>query len=124
MKLHLGKYDSAYDTIVDTYDIETLNEIMDHGCVSGVAHDHIYTQDCVEFFDTFEEEIVDYIETSLGDEALKMLFSKANCDLRTYKNDVTWAYIELIASHIIDTNNEELSEKELNPMIEVNGVLV
>ena len=124
MKLHLGKYDSAYDTIVDTYDIETLNEIIDHGCISGVAHDHIYYKDTVDFFDTFEEEIVDYIETSLGDEALKMLFSKANCDLQQYKNNVTWAYIELIASHIIDTNNEELSEKELNPMIEVNGVLV
>ena len=113
MKLNLGKYDSAYDTIVDTYDIETLNEIMDHGCVSGVAHSHIYYKDTVDFFDTFEDEIVDYIETSLGDEALKMLFSKANCDLTTYKNSVTWAYIELIASQIIDTTNEVESEAEL-----------
>ena len=124
MKLHLGKYDSAYDTIVDTYDIETLNEIVNHGCISGVAHDHIYYKDTVDFFDTFEEEIVDYIDTSLGDDILVDLFKQANCDLQQYKNNVTWCYIELIAMQIIDTDNEELSEKELNPMIEVNGVLV
>ena len=102
------KYDSAYDAIVDTYDIETFNDIVNHGCQSGAANSHIYYKDTVEFFDTFEDEIVDYIETSLGNEALEMLFSQANCDLRSYKNSVTWSYIELVSSHIVDTTNEEL----------------
>ncbi len=103
------KYDSAYDAIVDTYDIETLNEIVNHGCVSGVAHDHIYYKDTIEFFNTFEEELVDYIDTSLGEDILVDLFRSANCDLQSYKNNVTWCYIELIASQIIDTENEELA---------------
>ena len=103
------KYDSAYDAIVDTYDIETLNEIVNHGCQSGAAHDHIYYKDTVEFYETFEEELVDYIKTSLGKEALEMLFSQADCDIDMYyKNSVTWCYIELVASHIVDTTNEEL----------------
>ena len=103
------KYDSAYDAIVDTYDIETFNEIVNHGCVSGAAHDHIYTQDCVEFFNTFEEELVDYIVTNFGKEFLVDLFDSAYCDLRQYKNDVTWCYIELVASEIVNTENEELA---------------
>tara|TARA_R100000152_G_C6756793_1_gene180579 strand:+ start:644 stop:979 length:336 start_codon:yes stop_codon:yes gene_type:complete len=103
------KYDSAYDAIVDTYDIETLNEIVNHGCQSGVANSHIYYKDTVEFFNTFEEELVDYIETNLGEDVLVDLFKGANCDLDCYKNDVTWCYIELVSSQIVDTDNEELA---------------
>tara|TARA_R100001594_G_scaffold137455_1_gene180529 strand:+ start:223 stop:573 length:351 start_codon:yes stop_codon:yes gene_type:complete len=113
MKLNIGKYDSAYDTIVDTYDIETLNEIVNHGCVSGVAHDHIYTRDCVDFFDTYEDEILDYIETNVGEDVLPDLFLDANCDIDSYKNNVTWCYIELVAMRIVDTTNEVESDAEL-----------
>ncbi len=103
------KYDSAYDAIVDTYDIETLNEINDHGCQSGVATSHIYYKDTVEFYETFEDELIDYLESTYGFELLVDLFKKANCDLDVYKNSVTWCYIELIASEIVDTENEELA---------------
>jgi len=113
MKLNIGKYDSAYDTIVDTYDIETLNEIVNHGCASGVAHDHIYYKDTVDFFDTYEEELVDYIDTNLGEDVLADLFKDANCDLTIYKNSVTWCYIELVAMQIVDTTNEVESDAEL-----------
>ena len=103
------KYDSAYDAIVDTYDIETLNEIVNHGCQSGVATSHIYYKDTVEFFNTFEEDIVDYIETTLGEDTLVEIFKSNYCDIQSYKNSVTWCYIELIASEIVNTDNEELA---------------
>ena len=109
MKLNIGKYDSAYDAIVDTYDIETLNEIVNHGCQSGVATSHIYYKDTVEFFNTFEEDIVDYIETTLGEDTLVEIFKSNYCDIQSYKNSVTWCYIELIASEIVNTDNEELA---------------
>ena len=104
-----SKYDSAYDAIVDTYDIETLNEIVNHGCQSGVATSHIYYKDTVEFFNTFEEDIVDYIETTLGEDTLVEIFKSNYCDIQSYKNSVTWCYIELIASEIVNTDNEELA---------------
>ena len=104
-----SKFDSAYDAIVDTYDIETLNDIVNQGCVSGVAHSHIYTRDCVDFYNTFEDDLYDYIESSLGEDVLVDLFRSANCDIDSYKNNVTWCYIELIASEIVDTDNEELA---------------
>ena len=108
---------SAYDQIVETYDIDTLREIRDHGCASGVAHDHIYYRDTIKFYDSYQDEIVDYIETMVGTEVLTDIFKQADASLDLYKNDVTWCYIELIAGQIVDqyesTTCEELSESEL-----------
>jgi len=105
---------SAFDTIKETYDIETLREIRDHGCVSGVAHDHIYYRDTVEFFDTYEDEICEYVSDTLGGELLEEIWNSNACDLTSYKNDATWCYVELVASLLVDqyedTTQEELSD--------------
>ena len=111
-KLNIG-LESAYDTIVNDYDLQTLNEIVNHGCQSGVCSQHIYYADTIKFFDKYEDEIVDYIESNLGQDQLLDLFTNANFDLSCYKNDMTWCYIELVASHIIDTTNEVESDAEL-----------
>ena len=105
---------SAYDQIVETYDIDTLREIRDHGCVSGVAHDHIYYRDTIKFYDSYQDEIVDYVETMVGTEVLVDIFKQADASLDHYKNDVVWTYIELIAGELVDqyedTTCEELSD--------------
>tara|TARA_Y100000593_G_scaffold55432_1_gene103780 strand:+ start:216 stop:563 length:348 start_codon:yes stop_codon:yes gene_type:complete len=112
MKLNIG-LNSAYDEIVDTYSQEELHEIVSHGCQSGVCHEHIYYGDTIKFFDTYEDEITDYLTTRLGDEVLIDLFSDANASLDHYKNSVTWSYIELVASEIIDTTNEYEQDAQL-----------
>ena len=71
---------------------------------------HIYYADTIKFFNTYEDEIVDYLDTNFGQDCLVELFKSANCDLDMYKNSVTWAYIELIASEVVNTENEILSE--------------
>ena len=105
---------SAYDQIVETYDIDTLREIRDHGCASGVAHDHIYYRDTIKFYDSYQDEIVDYIETMVGTEVLVDVFKQADASLDHYKNDVTWIYIELLSGELVDqyedTTCEELSD--------------
>ncbi len=105
---------SAYDQIVETYDIDTLREIRDHGCASGVAHDHIYYRDTIKFYDSYQDEIVDYIETMVGTEVLVDVFKQADASLDHYKNDVTWIYIELLSGELVDqyedTTCEQLSE--------------
>tara|TARA_R100000781_G_scaffold9211_3_gene8039 strand:+ start:37 stop:387 length:351 start_codon:yes stop_codon:yes gene_type:complete len=111
-KLNIG-LESAYDTIVNDYDLQTLNEIVNHGCQSGVCGKHIYYADTIKFFDNYEEEITDYIITNYGSEILADIFLANDCNLDMYKNDTTWCYIELVASHIIDTTNEVESEAEL-----------
>ena len=42
---------TAYEVIKETYNIETLREIVDHGCVSAAAEHHVYYQDTIPFFE-------------------------------------------------------------------------
>ena len=105
---------NAIEAIQSIYDLEDLKEIVRGGCQSGVCFKHIYTSDTVEFFDTYEDEIVEYVSDALGGEdELVVIFKDAYCDLRTYKNDMTWAFIELVAGQLVDqygsTTCEELS---------------
>ena len=107
-------FSSAIDSIKDTYSIDTLREIVEHGCASGVAHDHIYYADCIKFYDTYEDEITEYIVDHFGSQMLVELFSNNEGNLRGYKNDLVWYYIEMIASTIIeeyeDVECQELSD--------------
>ena len=101
MQLNIGLL-SAYDVIKDTYDYETCKEITEHGCVSGVAHDHIYYKDTLSFFDKYEDEMIEYITDTLGDEVNEDLWTRNTGNITGYKNDVTWSFIELVAMSIVD----------------------
>jgi len=101
MQLNIG-LSSAYDVIKDTYDYETCKEIAEHGCVSGVAFDHIYYYQTKLFFDKYEDEMVEYISDSLGDETVDSIWSQNTGNITGYKNDITWAFIELVAMSIVD----------------------
>ena len=107
-------FSSAIESIKDSYNIEDLREIVEHGCASGVAHDHIYYADCIKFYDTYEDEITDYIVDNFGSEMLVELFSDNEGHLTGYKNDLVWTFIEMNASTIIeeyeDVTCQELSE--------------
>jgi len=104
---------SAWDQIVETYDIETLREIRDHGCVSGAAHDHIYYRDTIKFYDSYQDEIVDYLETVVGTELLVDIFKRADASLDHYKNDVAWCYIDMVAGQLVD-QYEDITQEELS----------
>ena len=101
---------SAIDNIKATYDYETCKEIVDHGCQSGVCSQHIYYGDTIKFFDTYEDEIIDCVSDVLGDEELGEIFKASNYSINMYKNNMTWTFIELIASLVVD----DVEEQELN----------
>ena len=109
---------TARMSIKDSYDIDTLRDIVSHGCESGVAHDHIYYADTIKFFDNNEEEVIDYVENTLGQEYLVEVFNNQGACLDMYKNAICWTYVELIAHELIDefesTTQEELSELDDN----------
>ena len=105
--------ESAYDSVRDSYpNIEDLREIVEHGCSSGVAHQHIYYHQTLSFFDNYEDEVTEYVSDNLGEEFLIHLFSSNTGDLTSYKNDLVWTYVELIAQQLIEeyesTTCEEL----------------
>ena len=105
MQLNIG-LSSAYDVIKDTYDYETCKEIVEHGCVSGVAHDHIYYKDTLSFFDKYEDEMIEYITDTLGDDVVEEMWTNNSNNITGYKNDVTWSFIELVAMSIVDSQDE------------------
>ena len=97
----------AFNEITNTYDHEQMQEIVNHGCQSGVCNQHIYYADTISFFDKYEDEIYSELEECYGVDTLVELFTKANASLRHYKNDVVWLYIEHVSSIVLITLEEE-----------------
>ena len=97
----------AAKAIKDIYSIEDLKEIANHGCQSGVCSQHIYYGDTVQFYETFETEILDELTLNYGTEFLVDLFKDAEADLTVYKNNVCWAFIELVAFEAVEDHQEE-----------------
>ena len=97
----------AAKAITDMYSLETLKEIADHGCQSGVCSQHIYYGDTVRFYETFETHILDELTLNYGTEFLVELFKDADADLTHYKNAVCWAFIEMVAFEAVEESQEE-----------------
>ena len=106
---------SAFDVIKNQYTIDELNDIVEHGCASGCAHNHIYYTDTVSFYDEHESDICDYITDAIGSEFLTETFDNNEGNLTGYKNDIVWTFIELYAMELIDNiDNEELDLESLS----------
>ena len=106
---------SPFDVIKNQYTIDELNDIVEHGCASGCASNHIYYSDTVRFFDLYSDDICDYIRDAIGSEFLTETFDNNEGNLTGYKNDIVWTFIELYAMELIDNiNNEELDLESLS----------
>ena len=98
---------SAIDNIKATYDYDQCKEIVDHGCQSGVCSQHIYYGDTIKFFDTYEDEVTEYIKDGLGVQTLSDILYHNDGDLRGYKNEIVWLFIELVAMGVVDAKEEQ-----------------
>ena len=104
---------NPFQVIKNVYTIEELNDIVEHGCASGCASNHIYYTDTVSFYDKYSVEIDDYIRGAIGSEFLTETFDNNEGNLTGYKNDIVWTFIELYAMELIDNiDNEELEDSE------------
>ncbi len=104
--------ENARDYIRDTYELEDLKEIADHGCQSGVCSQHIYYGDTIEFFTKHAEEITSFIKDTLGVEVLKDIFGDGDGNLDQYMNDLTWVFIELVAMQVVDDYEDAVTDLE------------
>ena len=105
--------DSPFDVIKNQYTIDELNDIVEHGCASGCAHNHIYYKDTVSFFDQYSDEISEYVRDVTDPSYLTETFDNNEGNLTGYKNDIVWTFIELYAMELIDNiDNEELESSE------------
>ena len=109
----MTNYLSAFDTIKEQYDIDTLREIAEHGCQSGVANNHIYYTQTVKFFDEHEDEMIEYIADTLGGEFNEDIWNRNPNHINGYKNDLVWTYIELVANTLVE-QYEDITCEEMN----------
>ena len=100
---------SAIDNIKATYDYETCKEIVDHGCQSGVCSQHIYYGDTIKFFDTYEDEVTERLQDTLGREVLSDIMSQ-HVDMTGFKNACTWTFIELVAGLVVDDMEDAVTD--------------
>ena len=92
---------NATEAIQKMYTLQEFKEIADHGCQSGVCHEHIYYGDTVKFYEEYEESILDELILNYGNDFLVDMFRDADADLTYYKNAVTWAFIEMVAMEVV-----------------------
>ena len=98
---HMNSIDARME-IEQTYTLEDFKEIANHGCQSGVCFKHIYYGDTNKFFETYEDQITEYIEDAYSTNFLVELFRDADASLTVYQNSVTWCFIEMIAFEVTD----------------------
>ena len=81
----------------EAYDLQTCKEIIKHGCVSGVCHNHIYYSQSCSFYDLYEAEVLSIVMEAFGDNYPACLFVENDYDLVGYKNAMVWCAIECFA---------------------------
>ena len=100
--------------LLSTYDTETLSEVVNHGCKSGVCSEHIYYADTIAFFDKYEGEILDLIHVRYGVDELVSIFQRSEADYDMYRNECCWLFIENVATDVVIDNEEsQLAEDQL-----------
>ena len=102
----------AIEAIKSTYDLKSLKEIDIHKCESGAAHQHVYYNQTLPFFETYKKEILNYFNECLGKklakEYLNTLNKKNDLDKGDgYQNDVVWQFVEMIASDTLKNEEKE-----------------
>ena len=108
---------TAKETLLALYSCEDFNEIAEHGCQVGVAQHHLSYKQTTDFYDTFEEEVLNYLRGNQFKGILSELSQNNKGDLQGYKNDVVWSYIETVAGEVIESPEceylwEGLTEEE------------
>ena len=112
------------DAIIKCYDPNTLSEIANNGCVTGVANKHIYYKDTISFFDKYEAEILSTIEDVYGLELLYKTFEKSTACYDMYRNECTWLFIETVAQDVVNELDQIADDEEQLIMEYMKPVMV
>ena len=79
----------AKKAVFEILDINEIEDVFNHGCVSGCAGGFIYYHQTEEFFDTYSNEILELVN-ELKNEYGAEMFTNFEFD----KNSLTWLFVE------------------------------
>ena len=91
----------SLDYLSKLYSQEELTEIAKHGCITGVATHHIHYHETEDFFNKFEDEILDFLENLNGENPIHY-YSKDCYSIQELTNKIAWAYIDMASAHLVE----------------------
>lgn len=105
------------DYLLENYEMQTIKEITQHGCISGICSDLIYYNDTCKFHDKHEQEIWDLLDQNAqaSDCSIIQLIEqfKGQKDVGSmtqFKNLLTWYAVEEIAYQIIEESENNSND--------------
>jgi len=90
------------DALLKVYDVNDCKDILKGGCVSGAARSHIYYSQTNSFYDLHDDEVIECVKETMGDNHPACLFVENDYDIVLYKNAMVWVAIESFAFEVCD----------------------
>jgi hypothetical protein len=95
---------NSFKEYMETYEIDELREIVEHGCVSGCAGGLIYYSDTCAFYDQFCDELHDMLGDWIDEIGETPTFITDQLGhANGFKNALVWFAAEQYANEIIQT---------------------
>ena len=92
----------SLDYLSKLYSQQELKEIAKHGCVTGVATHHIHYHETEDFFNKFEDEVLDFLENLIGENPIHY-YSKDSYSIQELINKIVWSFVEQAATHLTES---------------------
>lgn len=95
--------------VVGGWDREVIEQVVEHGCVSGCAPGLIYYSETVDFHDGNEEEIWDMLHEDAEEQGMTIVELIASFNgqknvgsMDQFKNMLSWYAVERVCGEIIN----------------------
>ena len=105
---------AMYDILGEEFDIDELNDIVNHGMSSGVSG-FIYYSENLKKFNEYKDEIIDgldeFCEDNFSQSAHSYIAEQLNFDSKDwgeqeFANHAVWMYVEMRAWFYVNSNGD------------------
>lgn len=98
------KEDTFYQWMKDSYELEELENICQHGCVSGCASGLIYYSETLAIYDKYKDELHQKLGEWIDEigETPTFITQYLDC-FQSFANAMVWFVAEQYASEIVQT---------------------
>lgn len=100
--------------VKEQYEHNELQDIINHGCVSGCAHGLVYYNETSAFYEKFNDEIWDKLYDSANDQGVTIMElissfngSKDVGSNHQFKNLLAWFAVEETARELLDLEEQK-----------------
>ena len=91
-----------FDALAERFDdMDEIKDVAEYGCAACAVSDFIYSSELAEFFDKYEEEIEDELDT-LGLKYTDLVDTTDFWTLQECKEKAVWCIVEMYCHNRVD----------------------